>query len=195
MRYTDENYQPEKKRPVGAAFLKPAEVRMQSRKATERTIVRLLAKIFHLDLRLIGEMTRQETGKFDQLLLGVHQAYSPKFPADIFVSNPTKGKGQVFTLNRLLRYPERYSLISQFLALSRKNLKQPNRFAMLASSHPRLGLLAVTDLIMEPDILCFQFSVNLDKEGNQKPKTLVLADIKHLLLAFRRQEVWMPGAR
>jgi hypothetical protein len=172
-RYTDENYQPPPgKKIAGATFLTPAEIHAESRKAVERTIVKLLAKIFRLDLRRIGESTRQETGKVDFLMLGVHRAYSPKFPTDIVVANPKKGKGQVFTLNRLLIRPEKYSLIGHFLRLPLENWKAPFRAAMLAGSHPRLGLLAVTNLRMEPDFHCFQFAVGQDV-GNSSP--LVIA--------------------
>jgi hypothetical protein len=192
-RYTDENYRTVPgKQSSRTTFLTPAEIKAESRKAVERTIVRLLAKIFRLDLRQIGEAVRQETGIVDFLMLGVHRAYTPKFPADILAINPQRGKGQVFTLNRLLRNPEKYSLIGHFLNLPLENWKAPVRPAMLAGSHPRLGLLAVTNLKMEPDLLCFQFVASRD-EGTPQP--LILAEIKHLLLAIRRQKLWAPEGR
>jgi hypothetical protein len=45
---------------------------------------------------------------------------------------------------------------------------------------------------MEPDILCFQFSV-AQVGGNNI--TLTIAEIKHLLRAMRRQGLWLPEAR
>jgi len=196
-RFTDENYRPPSvaEKVTGAPFLTSADIQTCQRKSVERTIVKLLAKVFRLNLRAIGEAVRNETGAFDYLMTGVQQVYSPKFPAAIHVANPKKGKGQVFTLNRLLRHPEKYTIISRFLTLHSENLKGKTCPVMLASSHPRLGLLAVTDLKMEPDILCFQFSISTDSEDRTRTKTLVLADIGHLFHAIHRQGIWLPDAR
>jgi hypothetical protein len=192
MRYTDErNRRFPTDRPTGAAFLSQEEMKEQSRKTIEREIVKQIAKEFRLNLRVIGEAVKNETTEFDYLLLGLHRAYAPQFPASIHVAKPQRGKGQVFTLNRLLLHPEKYSLVGHFLALHSENLHRSFRPAMLAGIHPRLGLLVVTDLKMEPDILCFQFSVALAR-GN---KTLNLAEIKHLLRAIHRQGLWLPEAR
>jgi len=195
-RYTDEDCLPAPavKKSTGAAFLTAGELKVQDQKSTERTIVKLLAKEFRLSPAAIGEGTRRETGKFDYLLLGLHAIYSPKFPASLHVANPKKGTGQHFTLNRLLHNPEKYSLVGHFLAIKNENLKQGSQYAMLVGCHPRLGLLAVTDLKMEPDILCFQFQINPEKDL-LKPRTLILAEIKHLLRAIHRQELWLPEAR
>jgi hypothetical protein len=163
----------------------------QSHKAIERVIVKLIAKEFRLDLRAIGESDNNETTEFDYLMIGIEKAYTPKFPAGIRVAKPPQGKGQVFTLNRLLHRPEKFSLVGSFMAQQCENLNPTFRPAMLVGSHPRLGLLVVTDLQMEPDILCFQFSVALAR-GN---KTLNLAEIKHLLRAIHRQSLWLPEAR
>jgi hypothetical protein len=197
-RYTDENYRGttlmgKSPKVTGGAFLTAAEVVAQSRKAIEREIVKVLAKEFDLNLRAIGEAVRNETGEFDYLMLGVHQVYFPKFPATIHVVKPKRGKGQSFSLSRLLRTPEKYSLVGSFLAAS--EMKLPCRPAMFFGSHPRLGLLVVTDLKMEHDILCFQFSVQTDKEGKTQTSTLVIAEIRRLLQAMRRQELWLPEAR
>jgi hypothetical protein len=164
----------------------------QSRRAIERTIVKMIAKEFRLDLRAIGEAVKNETTEFDYLMIGLQKAYTPKFPAAIRVVKPQKGKGQIFTLNRLLRHPEKYSLIGSFLAQKNENLNRHFFPAILTGLHPRLGLLVVTDLKMEPDILCFQFSVAPEK-GNETP--LTIAEIKHLLRAMRRQGLWLPEAR
>jgi hypothetical protein len=164
----------------------------QSRKAIERVIVKLIAKEFRLDLRAIGEAVKNETTEFDYLMIGLQKTYTPKFPAAIQVVKPQKGTGQVFTLNRLLSHPEKYSLVGYFLTQSNENLNRTLRPAMLVGSHPRLGLLVVTDLKMEPDILCFQFSIALAR-GNTNLVTI--ADIKHLLRAIRRQGLWLPEAR
>ena len=194
-RPTDEDFRtaPVYKKSTGAAFLTPNEVKIQSRKSVERTIVRLLAKEFRLNLRAIGEATRQETTEFDHLMVGLRNFYTPKFPASIHVANPKKGKGQLFTLNRLLHNPEKYYLVEHFLTVAKENLKQRGKYAMLAGCHPRLGLIGVTDLKMEPDILCFQFQVQT--KDLLKPQTLVLAEIKHLLRAIHRQGIWSPEAR
>ena len=177
---------------TGAAFLTPAEVKTQGRKAVERDIVRHLAKAFNLNLKAVGEAVRQETGQFDYLMLGVQQAYCPRFPADILVAAPKRGAGQAFTLNRLLRCPEKYSLVGYFLKMT-ENLHRSKRPTMLAGTHPRLGLLAVTDLKMEPDVLCFQFAVEQISEGRiVQTHTLTIAEIKRLLCALHRQELWVP---
>jgi hypothetical protein len=164
----------------------------QSRKAIEREIVKLIAKEFRLDLRAIGEAVKNETTEFDYLMLGLHKSYTPKFPAAIQVVKPLKGKGQEFTLNRLLLHPEKYSLVGYFLAQKSGNLNRSFCPAMLVGSHPRLGLLVVTDMKMEPDILCFQFSVALARENKT---SLTIAEIKHLLRAMHRQGLWLPEAR
>jgi len=195
-RYTDEDNRgasaPAKKY-TGAAFLTSADVKMQSRKAIERDIVKHLARAFNLNLKAIGEAVRQETGQFDYLMLGVNQAYCPRFPADILVAAPKRGAGQAFTLNRLLRCPEKYSLVGHFLKMS-ENLQRNKRPAMLAGLHPRLGLLAVTNLKMEADLLCFQFSISLGKGEQTQTQTLVIAEIKRLLCALHRQGIWAPEA-
>ena len=196
MRYTDENFRgaSASSKTTGAAFTTSAEIKTQSRKAVERDIVKALAKVFGLNLRMIGEAVRQETGQYDYLMCGVHQAYFPKFPADIMVVNPKRGKGQTFTLNRLLTRPEKYSLVGSFLTIS-ANLKREKRCAMLAGSHPRLGLLAVTNLNLEPDILCFKFSVGIGGAEQAQTLTLVIAEIKQMLSAIYRQGLWTPEAR
>lgn len=196
-RLTDENYQPapSKKKLTGAPFATQADIQTRDRKSVERDIVKLLIKIFRLNPKIIGEAVKNETGEFDYLMAGVHLAYSPKFPAALHVANPKRGRGEVFTLNRLLRHPEKYTIIRHFLTLPAKNLQGQTRPSMLAGSHPRLGLLTVTDLKMEPDILCFQFSISTDSEDRTRTKTLVLADIKHLLHAIHRQGIWQPEAR
>jgi hypothetical protein len=163
----------------------------QSHKAIERVIVKVIAKEFRLNLRAIGEAVKNETSEFDYLMMGIQKAYTPKFPAAIQVVKPSKGKGQVFTLARLLRHPEKYSLVGHFLSQQNENLNRSCYHAILVGSHPRLGLLAVTDLKLEPDILCFQFTVALAR-GNI---TLNLAEIKHLLRAMHRQGLWLPEVR
>ena len=190
-RYTDEDFRGSAavRKNTGAAFLTPLEVKALSRKAVERDIVKLLAKVFGLDLKVIGETVRRETGQCDYLMLGVNQAYAPKFPASIVAVNPKRGAGQSFSLNRLLRCPEKYSLIGSFLTF-RENLRQNARPVMLTGLHPRLGLLAVTNLNMEPDVLCFQFVIRT-KQGDHT-QTLVIAEIKRLLCALHRQELWVP---
>ena len=191
-RYTDENSRAcPKDKPIGAPLLSQKEVKDQSRKAIERVIVKLIAKEFRLDLRAIGEAVKHETTEFDYLMIGLQQTYTPKFPAAIQVVKPLKGTGQVFTLNRLLRHPEKYSLVGYFLTQQNGNLNRTTHPAMLVGSHPRLGYLVVTDLKMDPDILCFQFSVAL-AWGN---KTLIIAEIKHLLRAIHRQGLWLPETR
>jgi len=192
-RYTDENHRAcPKSQPTGAPLLSPKEMKEQSRKAIERVIVKLIAKEFRLDLRAIGEAVKNETAVFDYLMIGLQKAYTPKFPAAIQVVKPLKGKGQVFSLNRLLCHPEKYSLVGYFLAQQSENLKRSFYPAMLVGSHPRLGLLVVTDMKMEPDILCFQFSV-AQARGNKT--SLTIAEIKHLLRAMHRQGLWLPEAR
>ena len=170
----------------------PKEVKEQSRKAIERVIVKLIAKEFRLDLRAIGEAVKNETTEFDYLMIGLQKTYSPKFPATIRVVKPHKGKGQEFTLNRLLCHPEKYSLVGYFLAQQSENLNRSFYPAMLVGSHPRLELLVVTDMKMELDILCFQFSVAQER-GNKT--SLTIAEIKHLLRAMHRQSLWLPEAR
>ena len=193
-RYTDENYPnaATRKKVTGGAFLTSAEIVTQSRKAIEREIVKLLAKEFNLNLRAIGEAVKNETNEFDYLMLGVHQVYYPRFPATLHVVKPKRGKGQVFTLNRLLRCPEKYSIIGHYLSAN-ENLKQANCPAMFVGFHPRFGLLVVTDMKMTPDVLCFQFSL-CRGEGGQT-HTLVIAEIRRLLQAMRRQGLWLPEAR
>ena len=194
MRYTDENCRasPRRKPSIGAPLLSPKEMKDQSQKAIERVVVKMIAQEFRLDLRAIGESVKNETAEFDYLMLGLHKSYTPKFPAAIRVVKPLKGKGQVFTLDRLLCHPEKYSLVGYFLAQKSENLNRSFSPAMLVGSHPRLGLLVVTDMKMEPDILCFQFSVALARE-NRIP--LTIAEIKHLLRAMCRQGLWLPEAR
>ena len=92
--------------------------------------------------------------------------------------------------------PERYHLIGYFLQITKEkneNLKRRAEHAILTGCHPRLGMLAITDLKLEPDILCFQFRLPTGDLLEEQP--LTLAEIKHLLRAIHRQGIWSPEAR
>ena len=117
----------------------------------------------------------------------------PKFPAAIHLATTKSGKNQIFTLNRLLNHPERYHLVGYFLKILNENLKQDSKHAILVSRHPRLGLLAVTDLNLESDVLVFQFYLSRALLKDHHP--LNLAEVRHLLRAMHRQGVWSPEAR
>ena len=113
--YTDENSRAcPKDKPIGTPLLSQKERRNKAVRLIKRVIVKLITKEFRLDLRAIGEAVKHETTEFDYSMIGLQKKSTPKFPATIRVVKPHKGKGQVFTLNRLLCHPEKYSLVGYF---------------------------------------------------------------------------------
>jgi hypothetical protein len=170
-------------------FRTSAEVLQDERHAVEADVLRIICNVFNLDLRQVRQATYHETGEYRLGIAGFQQVVNPAFPAKLTVAKPQRGKGVVFTLNRLLTNPVKFPLITEFV--KKRDLEPSSRPVMLIGLHPRVKqYVAVTDLMLEPDLLCF--SGLIEEPAEQRQYQLVFGEFYRILLAMRNQNLWLP---
>lgn len=160
----------------------------------EASIVRIICKEFGISLERVIKESWAQTGIRKMSLRGLSAVVYPCFPAAVLFAKPKKGKGEVFTLSRFLKNPKKFPLISDFLG--NFSLKRTKRYIMLIGLHPRISTyLAVTNLNLDPDCLCYQFAADIPvrNEGeNSEPLVLTLGEFERVLQAVKRQDKWKP---
>ena len=142
---------------------------------------------------------------------GLENVVKTGFPAEMFYTIPTKrDKDKPFSLGRLLANPMNYYLFTDFCHSVEKSQKP----VFLVSVHPRVkSFIAMTNLPMAPDYLCFQASFdpvaklkrlrrNKTKMPIQEPnhheqqksdmQVVTFGEFERILQAMRRQEIWIP---
>jgi hypothetical protein len=168
-------------------FYTPAEQAAEQRERLENSILDVIAKVFKLDLRAIKQANQIETGRYRLGIAGFQAAIHPAFPAKLTLAKRARGKGDVFTLNRMLKDPLKFHLFSEFF--KQLKVESTGRPVMLIGLHPRIaGYVAVTNLRLEPDLLCFGVCV---MEGDQQ-HSIIFGEFYRILQAMRDQNVWLP---
>jgi hypothetical protein len=167
----------------------------------EEKTVQAICRTFHIPLAAVRDASFAATGKPGRLTFrAMGDAVTYNFPAEIVLTKPRKGKGKVFTLNRLLTRPTDFLLFSAFFA----ELGNPDRLArplLLTGVHQRVELIAVTNLPVEPDFQCFAFSER-GRVSEKQQKTgqlpshlearLVFGTLSNVLAAMKNQDLWRP---
>jgi hypothetical protein len=171
-------------------FCTPAEAAKEDQNKLEADVLKIICSAFNLDIRPIRQATYQETGEYRLGIAGFQQMVYPPFPAKLTIAKPFRGKGEVFTLNRLLKNPNKFALIADFLT-RKQNLKSALRPVMLIGLHPRIKqYVAITDLLLEPDLLCF--NVLIEETGKLQQTQITFGEFSRILSAMKNQGLWTP---
>jgi hypothetical protein len=178
---------PDDNREAMVPFRTKSEYAAEQAERLENDVLNVIGKVFELDLRAIKRATQLETGRYRLSTAGFQAAVHPPFPARLAVMRPSRTKGDVFTLNRMLKDPSKFYLFSEFFR--QLKVETDGRPVMLIGVHPRIvGYIAVTNLELEPDLLCFRVCVQ--EEGIQYP--LLFGEFHRILQAMKDQNFWSP---
>jgi hypothetical protein len=181
-------------------FRTRAEAAQEEQNQLETSVIKIICQVFCLSRKHIQQANYQETGEYRLGVAGFRKAVHPRFPVKLTVVRPLRGKGEVFTLNRLLKNPHKFVLISEFIK-KLKNWKPSLGPIMLVGLHPRINqYVAVTNLPLEPDLLCFNVLVEDIVEKSADPHLkeipqhiqIVFGEFYRVLLAMQNQGVWTP---
>jgi hypothetical protein len=170
-------------------FQTAAEAAENQKNALEEDVLKIICTVFNLNPREICQAALRETGQYRLGIAGFQQVVQPAFPAKLTVAKPRRGKGEVLTLNRLFNNPVKFPLIADFL--KKRYLESSSHRVMLIGLHPRVKqYVAVTDLLLEPDLLCF--NVLIEEPEEQQQQQIVFGEFYRILTAMRNQNLWLP---
>jgi hypothetical protein len=194
-------------------LLTDAQLKQVKLENMEKQAIRTICREFDIPIRDVYEASFSLTGK-DGVLnwKGMEIATGTPFPTSAFLLSPKKGgKGKPFTFNRLLANPMQYYLFADFCDLV-KDTRNP---VLHLCVHPRVkSFIAMTNLPMSPDYLCYQTTfdpiaelrrLQRNKRSDQEPnhheqqkqaksgmQVVTFGEFERILQAMRRQELWVP---
>jgi hypothetical protein len=186
-------------------ILTKVERTRQTKQYIESDVIKAISSVFKLNTSAIFKASLETTGEKRLSLKGLNHIYHPIFPAVIRIGLPHKGKGRVFTLNRLLNNPEKFPPIAAMLQPG--FLEAQDSPVILVGFHPRVtSFVAVTTLSLQPAPLCYSTVIKTTAPttvsddapfGNSgweivTETPLVIGGFKNILQAMKSQELWQP---